>query len=216
MHAACNHVATETATLTENMLQLVVANLTYLGAGHSSTLQDMARAVADLMAAAPQKAATMVILPNTAVKGMGTNNSEEFMRQARRQTMEKFEAEMWHLESRECSFHFDEAQMYSPCRPLSHSMLFLMSNLADKNEAIWRRSTVWNRRCLPGPMPVQQRADFVNPVDEQDGQSTMKRALSEPAEYRQHVTGAAFYKQVPQTQRAQCLQTHMCSRSIRA
>lgn len=200
MHAACHRIAEETATLKDNVIYLVIANLTYIGCGHSSALHDLARAVADFMAASPQQSASLVLLPNTSVKGMGSNRTEGFVRQARRQTLEKFEDEMWKLESHECTFHFDEAQMYSPSRSLSHSMLFMMSDGADKDVAIWRRSTVWSRRCIPGLMPVRQRADFVNPLDPLEGTTTMKKALSTEAELRQHMTGVQFYKQVPRNQ----------------
>jgi hypothetical protein len=211
VHAACHHIAEDTSTLRENVLYLCVANLTYLGCGHSAALQDMARAVADLMAASPQRAAALVFMPNTPQKGMASSHSEEFVRAARRQTMEKFEDTMWKLDSRECTFHFDEDQMYSPSRPLSHSMLFLMSDGADKTDAYWRKSPVWNRKCIPGHMSVLQRADFINPMDKTEGQTTIKKSLSESAELRQHVTGVAFYQQVPQTQCKCVLSKHPCT-----
>jgi hypothetical protein len=47
-------------------------------------------------------------------------------------------------------------------------------------------------------MSVLQRADFINPMDKTEGQTTIKKSLSESAELRQHVTGVAFYQQVPQ------------------
>jgi hypothetical protein len=179
-----------------------MANLTFLGPGHSSAVHDLARAIADLLAARPQQTAAMVFLPNTAQNGMGSNRSEDFVRQARRQTMEKFEDTLWKMESRECTVQFDETQMYSAQRSLTHSLLFLLSEGADKEEAPWRQSVVWNRRCIPGSVSVLQRNDFVNPLDETDGQTAIKKSLSEAAELKQHVTGVAFYKEVPQHARA--------------
>jgi len=205
VHAACHCIAEESSILKDNVIILCMANLTYLGCGHSSALQDLARAVADLMAASPQRAATLVFMPNTPQKGMGHNNhAEEFVRAARRQTLEKFEDSMWKLDSRECTFHFDETQMYSTWRALSQTMLFVMSDGADKNDATWRRSMVWSRKCILGDMPVLQRTDFINPMDKTEGQTSIKKFLSEAAEFKQHVTGVAFYKQVPQT-RCKCV-----------
>jgi hypothetical protein len=198
VHAACHRIAEETATLKEQTQYLCMANLTFLGPAHSAAVHDLARAIADFLAAWPQQAAAMVILPNTAQNGMGSNHSEDFVRQARRHTMEKFEDAMWKLETRECTFHFDETQMYSPQRALTHSLLFLLSEGADKNESPWRRSVVWNRKCISGLMPVLQRPEFVNPLDETEGKTSISKKLSEAAELKQHVTGVPFYKEVPE------------------
>ena len=198
VHAACNRIVAETATVKERMVYLCLANLTFLGPGHSGMMQDLARVIADFLAASTNQAAAMVLMPNTAQVGSGANHTEDFVRSARRQVMEKLEDQMWKMESRECTFHFDELKMYSANRPLSHSGLFMISDECEKDKAHWKRSVVWTRRCIPGVMSVLPRNEFLNPLDEMEGVTNMKKLLSEAAEYRQHVTGVPFYQEVPQ------------------
>ena len=197
-------VATQTAlqrmssessgTIDGAQVMLYVANLTYLGVGHSAVTHEVVRALANLLASSPSRSGALLILPNTAQVGLSHIHSDAMVTTARRAVCEKVEAEMWGVESREFSFHFEESEMYSDKRPLFHSGLLLVKKVApEEAQSVFTKSALWLRKAIPGTLPVLQRSDFAQPLDDENI-SVIKKSLSEAAEYKQHCSGVGFWK----------------------
>jgi len=175
---------------------LYVANLTYLGVGHSAVTHEVVRALANLLSSSPSRSGALLVLPNTAQVGLSHIHTDTLVTTARRAVCDKVEAEMWAMESCQFSFHVDESEMYSDKRPLFHNGLLLVKRpQQDEAQSVFTKCMLWQRKAVPGTIPVLQRSDFAQPLDDENI-SVIKKSLSEAAEYKQHCSGVGFWKAV--------------------
>jgi hypothetical protein len=190
-------VADVTAVERAKLAKVYVANLTYLGPAHGGAVLDMSTIMSSLITSDPENSCGIILLPNTGV--MSAGHGPVAVRGAQRGVEARLSDEGFHLEVREFNVTFSEDSMYSQSRALSHPGLLVFSDetfevlQAKHFRCKFAKSALGVQRIVK-EVAVVQRSHFVNPVS-QIGRNSLgpDAKQSQPAEYKQHVTGASLY-----------------------